>query len=111
MSNAKKKEGGEDGGNVTSMDLAREAVAEGVEKARSAISRLISPASAKAAISIAVRVARKSDTKRSADTRRSAQGAPSTSRRCRYEVCESPSAPPMEAAMFTPIRSGSRSAT
>ena len=40
MSNAKKnKEGDEDGGsNVTSMDLAREAVAEGVEKARSAVS-------------------------------------------------------------------------
>ncbi len=39
MSNARKKDGDEDGGgNVTSMDLAREAVAEGVEKARSAVS-------------------------------------------------------------------------
>ncbi len=38
MSNAKNREGDEDGGNVTSMDLAREAVAEGVEKARSAVS-------------------------------------------------------------------------
>ena len=40
MSNAKtNKEGDEDGGsNVTSMDMAREAVAEGVEKARSAVS-------------------------------------------------------------------------
>ncbi len=38
MSNARKTEGDEDGGsNVTSMDLAREAVAEGVEKARSAV--------------------------------------------------------------------------
>ena len=40
-----------------------------LEKARSAISRLISPASAKAAISDAVRVARKSETKRSAPGR------------------------------------------
>ena len=39
MSNAGNKEGDDRGGsNVRSMDLAREAVAEGVEKARSAVS-------------------------------------------------------------------------
>ncbi len=38
MSNAKKNQGEGAGSNVTSMDLAREAVAEGVEKARSAVS-------------------------------------------------------------------------
>ena len=37
MSNAKKNEADGDSSNVTSMDLAREAVAEGVEKARSAV--------------------------------------------------------------------------
>lgn len=40
MSNAKKNKEGDEaaGSNVASMDLAREAVAEGVEKARSAVS-------------------------------------------------------------------------
>ena len=44
MSNAKKNESDADGGNVTSMDLAREAVAEGVEKARSAVSHRVDAA-------------------------------------------------------------------
>ena len=44
MSNAKKNEGDGGGSNVTSMDLAREAVAEGVEKARSAVSHRVDAA-------------------------------------------------------------------
>jgi ElaB/YqjD/DUF883 family membrane-anchored ribosome-binding protein len=43
MSNAKKNEADGDS-NVTSMDLAREAVAEGVEKARSAVSHRVDAA-------------------------------------------------------------------
>ena len=44
MTKAKKSEGEGDGGNVTSMDLAREAVAEGVDKARSAVSQRVDAA-------------------------------------------------------------------
>ena len=44
MSNAKKNESDADSSNVTSMDLAREAVAEGVEKARSAVSHRVDAA-------------------------------------------------------------------
>ncbi len=55
---------------ATSSSVVTPGVITSFENARSAISRLISPASAKAAISVAVRVARKSDTKRSADTSR-----------------------------------------
>ncbi|MCY3971069.1 MAG: hypothetical protein OXG74_14125 [Acidobacteria bacterium] len=44
MTKAKKSESDGDGGNVTSMDLAREAVAEGVEKARSAVSQRVGTA-------------------------------------------------------------------
>ena len=44
MSNAKKSDSGDAASNVTSMDLAREAVAEGVEKARSAVSHRVEAA-------------------------------------------------------------------
>lgn len=44
MSNARKNDGDAESSNVTSMDLAREAVAEGVEKARSAVSHRVDAA-------------------------------------------------------------------
>ncbi len=67
--------------HATSSRVVTPGVTTSLEKARSAISRLISPASANAASSVAVRVERKSLTSFSADTSRSAYGAPSTERR------------------------------
>ena len=81
------------------------------ESARSAISFDISPASAKAAISVATRRLRKAETSRSADTSRDAQGSPRVLPSSRYAVCDRPSAEPISSDMFTPMLRGERSAT
>ena len=81
------------------------------ESARSAISFESSPASAKAAISVATRRLRKADTRRSAETSREAQGSPRVFVSSRKAAWDRPSAEPISSDMFTPIFAGARSAT